>query len=108
MEATTGKQAAEKIKGLKLTATRLAAFERELGTPLTKLTTDNIGLNTFICLLKSAGLTDEEIDAASEELGLDKFTEECGRVLLNSGLFSQAKLPEKVTAGKKPVVKPKA
>lgn len=95
MEATIGKKAVEKIKGLKLTATRLAAFERELGTPLTRLTADSIGLNTFICLLRSAGFSDDEIDAASEELGIEKFTEECGRALLNSGLFSQAKLPEK-------------
>ena len=95
MEA--GKKAVEKIKTMKLTATRLAAFERELGTPLTKLNADEIGLNTFVCLLKSAGFTDEEIDAASEELGLEKFAEECGRALLNSGLFSQAKLPEKAT-----------
>ena len=95
MEATIANKAIEKIKSLKLTATRLAAFERELGTPLTKLNSDDIGLNTFICLLKSAGFTDEEIDAACEELGLEKFAEECGRALLNSGLFSQAKLPEK-------------
>lgn len=100
MEATTGKKAVEKIKGLKLTATRLAAFERELGTPLTKLTSENVGLNTFVCLLRSAGITDDEIDAASEELGLEKFSEECGRVLLNSGLFSQAKPQEKATAKK--------
>lgn len=100
MEATTGKKAVEKIKGLKLTATRLAAFERELGTPLTKLTSENVGLNTFVCLLRSAGITDDEIDAASEELGLEKFSEECGRVLLNSGLFSQAKPQEKTTAKK--------
>lgn len=89
------KQAVEKIKTLKLTATRLAAFERELGTPLTQLTADAIGLNTFVCLLRSAGFTDEEIDAASEELGLEKFSEECGRALLNSGLFNQAKPQEK-------------
>lgn len=95
MEATSGKQAVEKIKTLRMTATRLAAFERELGTPLTKLTSDSIGLNTFICLLRSAGFTDDEIDAASEELGLEKFSEECGRALMNSGLFSQAKPQEK-------------
>lgn len=95
MEASKGSQAVEKIKSLKLTATRLAAFERELGIPLTKLSSDDIGLNTFVCLLKSAGFTDEEIDEASEELGLEKFSEECGRALLNSGLFSQAKHPEK-------------
>lgn len=97
MEATAGTKAVEKIKALKLTATRLAAFERELGIPLTKITSDDIGLNTFICLLRSAGFTDEEIDAASEELGLEKFSEECGRALLNSGLFSQAKHPEKAS-----------
>lgn len=108
MEATTGKQAVEKIKAIKLTATRLAKFEVELGTPLTKLTSENVGLNTFICLLRSAGLTDEEIDAASEELGIEKFSEECSRVLLNSGLFSQAEPAEKVQPGKKPTVAPKA
>lgn len=95
MEATKGKKAVEKIQSLRLTATRLAAFERELGTPLTKLSAESIGLNTFVCLLHSAGFTDEEIDAASEELGLEKFSEECGRALLNSGLFSPAKHPEK-------------
>lgn len=103
-----GKQAAEKIKAIKLTATRLAAFEKELGIPLTRITANDIGLNAFICLLRSAGLTDDEIDAASDELGLELFSQTCGEVLLNSGLFSQAKHPEKVVAGKKPVIKPKA
>lgn len=81
----------EKIKSLKLTATRLALFERKLGIPLTRLRDADLGLNAMVCLLEAAGLSDTEIDAACEELGVEKFTEATMEVLLNSGLFSQAK-----------------
>ena len=81
----------EKIKNLRLTATRLALFERKLGTPLTRLTDADLGFNSMVCLLEAAGMTDDEIDAACDELGLEKFTEATMEVLMNSGLFSQAK-----------------
>lgn len=81
----------EKIKSLKLTATRLALFERKLGTPLTRLTDNDLGFNAMVCLLEAAGMSDAEIDAACEEMGIEKFTEASMEVLLNSGLFSQAK-----------------
>lgn len=81
----------EKIKSLKLTATRLALFERKLGVPLTRLTDRDLGFDAMVKLLEAAGLTDDEIDAACEELGLEKFTEASMEVLMNSGLFSQAK-----------------
>jgi hypothetical protein len=82
----------EKIKSLRLTATRLALFERKLGTPLTKLTDNDLGFNAMVCLLEAAGMTDEEIDKACDEMGIEKFTEASMEVLLNSGLFKQAKL----------------
>lgn len=91
MEATSGKQAVEKIKGLRLTATRLALFERKLGTPLTKLTDREMGLDATIKLLEAAGMTDDEIDAACDEMGLDEFVTAAMEVLFNSGLFSRAK-----------------
>jgi len=81
----------EKIKSLRLTATRLALFERKLGTPLTRLTDADLGFNSMVCLLEAAGMTDDEIDAACDELGLEKFTEAAMEVLMNSGLFKQAK-----------------
>lgn len=81
----------EKIKSLKLTATRLALFERKLGVPLTRLTDRDLGFDAMVKLLEAAGITDDEIDAACEELGLEKFTEASMEVLMNSGLFSQAK-----------------
>lgn len=81
----------EKIKSLKLTATRLALFERKLGVPLTRLTDRDLGFDAMVKLLEAAGLTDNEIDAACDELGLEKFTEASMEVLMNSGLFSQAK-----------------
>lgn len=81
----------EKIKSLKLTATRLALFERKLGVPLTRLTDRDLGFDAMVKLLEAAGLTDVEIDAACDELGLEKFTEASMEVLMNSGLFSQAK-----------------
>lgn len=81
----------EKIRNLKMTATRLALFERKLGTPLTRLTDKDLGFNAVVCLLEAAGMSDIEIDAACEELGVEKFTEASMEVLLNSGLFSQAK-----------------
>jgi len=81
----------EKIKSLRLTATRLALFERKLGTPLTKLTDNDLGFNAMVCLLEAAGMTDEEIDKACDEMGIEKFTEASMEVLLNSGLFKQAK-----------------
>ena len=81
----------EKIKSLKLTATRLALFERKLGVPLTRLTDRDLGVDAMVKVLEAAGLTDDEIDAACDELGLEKFTEASMEVLMNSGLFSQAK-----------------
>ena len=81
----------EKIKSLKLTATRLALFERKLGVPLTRLTDRDLGFDAMVKLLEAAGLTDDEIDAACDEHGLEKFTEASREVLMNSGLFSQAK-----------------
>lgn len=81
----------EKIKSLRLTATRLALFERKLGTPLTKLTDNDLGFNSMVCLLEAAGMTDDEIDKACDEMGIEKFTEASMEVLLNSGLFRQAK-----------------
>ena len=81
----------EKIKSLRLTATRLALFERKLGTPLTKLTDNDLGFNSRVCLLEAAGMTDDEIDKACDEMGIEKFTEASMEVLLNSGLFKQAK-----------------
>lgn len=81
----------EKIKSLKLTATRLALFERKLGVPLTRLTDRDLGFDAMVKLLEAAGLTDDEIDAACDELGLEKFTEASMEVLMNSGLFSEAK-----------------
>ena len=81
----------EKIKSLKLTATRLALFERKSGVPLARLTDRDLGFDAMVKLLEAAGLTDDEIDAACEELGLEKFTEASMEVLMNSGLFSQAK-----------------
>lgn len=81
----------EKIKSLKLTATRLALFERKLGVPLTRLTDRDLGFDAMVKLLEAAGLTDDEIDTACDELGLEKFTEASMEVLMNSGLFSQAK-----------------
>lgn len=81
----------EKIKSLRLTATRLALFERKLGTPLTKLTDNDLGFNSMVCLLEAAGMTDDEIDKACDEMGIEKFTEASMEVLLNSGLFKQAK-----------------
>lgn len=81
----------EKIKSLKLTATRLALFERKLGIPLTRLTDRDLGFDAMVKLLQAAGMTDEEIDAACEKMGVEKFTEAAMEVLLNSGLFSQAK-----------------
>lgn len=81
----------EKIKSLRLTATRLALFERKLGTPLTKLTDNDLGFNAMVCLLEAAGMTDDEIDKACDEMGIEKFTEASMEVLLNSGLFKQAK-----------------
>ena len=81
----------EKLKSLRLTATRLALFERKLGTPLTKLTDDSLGFDAMIKLLQAAGMTDEEIDQACDELGLDAFITACMEVLMNSGLFKQAK-----------------
>ena len=64
----------EKVKSLKLTATRLALFERKLGKPLTRLNADDLGIDAMVKLLEAAGMTDEEIDQASEELGIEKFT----------------------------------
>lgn len=87
------KTAADTIRKIKLTATRLATFERRLGTPLTKLTADALGFNAMVLLLQCAGMSDKEIDDACEELGLDKFVDACMGALLNSGLFSKAKLP---------------
>lgn len=81
----------EKIKTLKLTATRLALFERKLGKPLTRLTDGDLGFDAMVKILQAAGLSDEEIDTACEEMGIEKFTEATMEVLLNSGLFSQAK-----------------
>lgn len=81
----------EKIKSLKLTATRLALFERRLGIPLTRITTGDLGIDAIVKLLEVAGLTEEEIDKACDELGLDKFCELSLDVLMNSGLFKQAK-----------------
>lgn len=85
----------EKIKSLRLTATRLALFERKLGIPLTKLTDDALGFDAMIKLLEAAGMSDEEIDQACDELGLDAFITACMEVLMNSGLFKQAKTPAK-------------
>lgn len=81
----------EKIKRLRLTATRLALFERKLGTPLTKLTDTDLGFNAMVCLLQAAGMSDEDIDKSCDQMGIEKFTEATMEVLFNSGLFSQAK-----------------
>ena len=81
----------EKIKSLKLTATRLALFERKLGVPLTRLTYRDLGFDAMVKLLEAAGLTDDEIDAACDELGIENLTDASMEVLMNSGLFSQAK-----------------
>lgn len=81
----------EKIKSLKLTATRLALFERTLGIPLTRLNDADLGFDAMVKLLEAAGMTGDEIDAACEELGLEKFTESAMEVLFNSGLFKEAK-----------------
>ena len=90
----------EKIKSLKLTATRLALFERKLGKPLTRLTDGDLGIDAMVKLLEAAGMTDEEIDAACEEMGIEKFTEAAMEVLLNSGLFNQAKLAREAAKAK--------
>lgn len=88
-------EAQEKLKSLKLTATRLALFERKLGKPLTRLTDNDLGMQAFVALLESAGLTDKEIDDACEALGIEEFSNACLDVLMNSGLFKQAKNPAK-------------
>lgn len=85
----------EKIKSLRLTATRLALFERKLGKPLTQLTDNSLGMDAMVKLLESAGMSDEEIDQACDELGLENFITTCMEVLMNSGLFKQAKTPAK-------------
>lgn len=90
----------EKVKSLKLTATRLALFERKLGKPLTHLNADDLGIDAMVKLLEAAGMTDEEIDQASEELGIEKFAESAMEVLMNSGLFSQAKQTRELAKGK--------
>lgn len=84
-------EAKEKLKNLKLTATRLALFERKLGKPLTKLTDDDLGMVAFVAILECAGLTDKEIDDACDALGIEDFSKACLEVLMNSGLFKQAK-----------------
>ena len=81
----------EKLKSLKMTATRLALFERKLGKPLTQLKMNDLGFDAAVKLLQSAGLTDDEIDAACEEMGVEEFAQAAMEVLLNSGLFRQAK-----------------
>lgn len=91
----------DKIKSLKLTATRLALFERKLGKPLTRLNDNDLGMQAFVALLESAGLTDKEIDDACEEMGIDKFTESAMEVLFNSGLFKQAKLAREAEKAKR-------
>lgn len=85
----------EKIKSIRLTATRLAKWERMLGFALTQLTDANLGFNAFVTMLQAAGLTDEEIDKASEEMGLEKFCEACQKALMDSGLFKQATEPQR-------------
>ena len=91
----------EKIKSLKLTATRLALFERKLGIPLTRLTDDALGFDAMVKLLEAAGMSDEDIDAACEVMGIEKFIEATMEVLLNSGLFSQAKLAREAEKAKR-------
>lgn len=91
----------EKIKSLKLTATRLALFERKLGTPLTKLTANDLGIDATVKLLEAAGLTDEEIDRAAEEMGVEPFAQAAMEVLLNCGLFKQAKQTRESAPAKK-------
>ncbi len=81
----------DKIKNLKLTATRLALFERKLGTPLTKLGINDLGMNACVCLLEAGGLTPTDIDLAFEELGVEEFGKICSEALLSSGLFKKAK-----------------
>ena len=90
----------EKIKSLKLTATRLALFERKLGIPLTKLTSNDLGFDATVKLLQAAGLTDDEIDAACEEMGVEQFAQATMEVLLNSGLFNQAKQAREASKAK--------
>lgn len=81
----------EKVKSLKMTATRLALFERKIGKPLTRMTMNDLGFDAAVKLFESAGLTDDEIDAACEEMGVEEFAQAAVEVLLNSGLFKQAK-----------------
>lgn len=81
----------EKIKSLRLSATRLALFERKLGTPLTRLTDKDLGIDALVKLLQAAGMTDEEIDQACDEMGIEAFSLAATEVLMNSGLFSRAK-----------------
>lgn len=90
----------EKIKSLKLTATRLALFERKLGTPLTMLTDRDLGINAAVKLLEAAGMTDDEIDQACDEMGVEAFAQAAMEVLLNSGLFKQAKQAREKTTAK--------
>ena len=81
----------EKIKTLKLTATRLALFERKLGIPLTRMTANDLGFDAAVKLLQAAGMTDDEIDQACDEMGVEEFAQAAMEVLLDSGLFKQAK-----------------
>lgn len=85
----------EKIKSLKLTATRLALFERKMGIPLTRLTMNDLGFDATVKLLQAAGMTDDEIDTACEEMGVEEFAQAAMEVLLNSGLFKGAKTTRK-------------
>lgn len=81
----------EKIKNLKLTATTLAKFEEKLGMPLTRFSDAEFGMRAWVLLLESAGMTDEEIDEACDELGIEKFSDTCVEAMMNCGLFKQAK-----------------
>ena len=55
----------------------------------------------MVKLLEAAGMSDEDIDAACEEMGIEKFTESAMEVLFNSGLFKQAKLAREAEKAKR-------
>lgn len=76
-----------KLDNIKLTASRLARFERELGVPLTQLDGDSIGMNAVVCLFKVAGLTEKEIDDYCDTLGIEEFGKKAMEALMRSGLF---------------------
>jgi len=96
MEDKAKAKAEERLAGLRLTATRLALFERKIGKPLTKMTDNDLGMVSFIAILECAGLTEDEINDTYDALGAEDFSKACVEVLINSGLFNQAKTSKKV------------